>query len=425
MKNKLIISRETLDAALPPMSDAYGDRASRLLDQLPSKQEAPIVKRKMWLIALIAALILMLAAGAVALVMGHYERVAELEAQQGAFDRWPAQARVELVTMLLEEGATKRDERVDRLLSGGLPEDDAEALATEIVTDGLGLQADVVTLTSLLEKAKGPMGQWSAADKAWYTEVLRSNGLLGLDGDTAPQPVAPDERGVSEAQAIQIAFDAVKDAHRLSPDALAAYRVGTEYYISPEKADEPKWKIAFFAPTGDGGYRQYENYYAVVDPKTGAVVSDPDAMLMTPAEQVAALTITPEAARARQHLYDTLGPAYHWTAEDRVRYHPEWYATPAPDAVPEEDAIRIAKDALTQQARFVPEKFGPYTAYAIYTVAEDWGEGLVPPYWAINFIHEEGELPNSITYGTIQVFVKAETGKVLRIEGWGDAYRPK
>lgn len=429
MKKRLRITNETLDASLPPMSTAYEGRANRLLDQLTSKQEEPIVKRKMLGVVLIAALVLMLAVGAVALVLSNYERVAEVEAQQGAFDRWPAQERVELVEMLLEEGLLERDARVEKLLAGGLAEAEAEALATEIVTEGLGLREDVVTFTSLLEKAKGPMGHWSAEDKAWYTEVLRKNGMLGQDADTAPQPVMPDENGATEEQAIRIAFDAVKDAHQLSAEALATYKVGTEYYAMPGKEDEPKWMISFFAPNEEGGFRQYANYYAVVDPQTGAVVSDPEAMLMTPAEQVAQLTITPEAARERQRLYDTLGAPYHWTAEDRARYHPEVYGFPAADEIPEEEAIRIARQALEAHPRFVSDRFDPYAAVAMYMIANPMVEepeyAADTPYWNIQFVHEEGDPPNDINYGTISLDVHAKTGEVTNVWGWGDAFPPE
>lgn len=425
MKKKLEISKETLDTLLPPMSRAYENRANLLLDQLTSKQEEPIVKRKMWVAALVAALILMLAVGAVALVLSNFERVAEVEAQQGAFDLWPAQARVELVEMLLEDRLIERDERVERLLAGGLTEEETEALATEIVTEGLGLREDVVTFTSLLENVKGPIGHWSAEDKAWYAEALHKNGLLGQDADSAPQPVAPDATGISEEQAIQIAFDAVREAYHLSTEELAAYKVGTEYYAIPGKENEPKWLISFFAPNNEGGFRQYANYYAAVDPKTWAVVSDPEAMLQTPAERVAELTITPEEGRERQKLYDSLGSNYHWTAEERARYHPDWYAMPAASTVPEEEAIRIARDALNAHPRFVPEKFAPYTAYTLYIIAGAEISNvpdLNAPYWDILFVHEVGELPNNITYGIIDVAVHAETGEVLAVWGWGDAF---
>lgn len=427
MKKRLEISKHTLDTSLPPMSNAYEDRANLLLDELTSRQEEPVVKRKMWVSVLVAALILMLAAGAVALVLNNYERIAQVEAQQGAFDLWPAQERVELVRLLLEDGLIKRDERTEKLLAGGLAEEEAEALATEIVTEGLGLREDVVTFTALLEKVKGPMGHWSAEDKAWYTEVLRKNEMLGQDADTAPLPVTPSDNGVSEEQAIQIAFDAVRDAHQLSAQDLGTYKVGTEYYIMPGKEDAPKWLISFFAPTDDGGYRQYANYYAVVDPQTGTVVSDPEAMLLSPAEQVAQLTITPEAARERQKLYDTLGAPYHWTPEDRARYHPETFGFPQADDISEEEAVRIARQALEANPRFVPEKFDPYVAISMYVIANPMVEepqyGANTPYWTIQFVHEEGTPPKDINYGTISLDVHAKTGEVLQVWGWGDAFR--
>lgn len=428
MKKRLMISKEMLDTSLPPMSKAYEDRANLLLDQLTSKQEEPIVKRKMWVVALIAALILTLAVGAVALVLSNFERVAEVEAQQGAFDLWPAQERVALVELLLEEGLIKRDERMEKLLAGGLSQEETEALATEIVTEGLGLREDVVTFTSLLEKVKGPMGYWSAEDKAWYTEVLRKSEMLGHDADSAPQPVMPSEGGVSEEQAAQTAFDAVKDAHQLSAEELAAYKMGTEYYAMPGKEDEPKWMISFFAPNGDGSFRQYANYYAVVDSRTGAVVSDPEAMLMTPAEQVAQLTVTPEEARERQVLYDTLGAPYRWSAEERARYHPELYGVPTADVIPKEEAIRIAKEALETDQRFVADKFEPYASVAIYMIANPMAEmdenATDAPYWNIQFVHEEGTPPNDVNYGTISLDVQAKTGEVTNIWGWGDAFLP-
>ena len=425
---KRTISTRNLHRLTPPMSNAFEQRAMRTLDELSFLKEEPVVKKKMWVVALVAALILMLAAGAVALVLSNFERVAELEATQGYFDTWPAQERVELVRMLLEEGLIGRDAAVERLLAGGMPEKETEALATRIITEGLGLREDVVCFVSIMEKVKGPIGHWSPEDKAWYTGVLREHGLLGSDADESLNPIQPADAEMTQAETEKIAFDAIAEAYRFDPAELSTYKVGAEYSAVPGQEDEAKWMITFYPPDPKGGHKAFSRYYALIDPKTGEVVSDPEQALFTPTERVAEMEIAPEQLRERDAMYDTKGHHFHWTHEQRALYMPDRFSLPGAEAIPEDEAVRIAWEAVRSHERTVLEALANYETIPLFCPGLPSETALTAkPYWNIVLIDQaeaDGTLTNpyGIIYGEINVMLDAESGKVLDISGWGDAF---
>ncbi len=425
---KRTISTGDLHRLTPPVSKAFEQRATRTLDDLSFLKEEPVMKRKIWVVALVAALVLMLAAGAVALVLSNLERVAELEGTMGSFDTWPAGERVELVRMLLEEGLIQRDEAVERLLAGGLPDQETVKLATEIVTQGMGVREDVVCFVSILETLKGPIGHWSPEDKAWYTDVLRENGLLGVDAEDTLHPIRPEDVEMTQAEAEKIAFDAVAEAYGFDPAELSAYKAGAEYSAVPGKEDQAKWMITFYPPDPKGGHKAFSRYYVLVDPRTREVVSDPEQYLLTPAQRVGEMEITPDQLRQRDALYDTKGHHYHWTHQERALYMPDRFALPSPDGIPEDQAVRAALEAVQNHERFVPEAYVGYETVPLFCPGRLTETTLTTkPYWCVvlvNQVEADGTLENpyGITYGEIDVMLDAESGQVFNISGWGDAF---
>ena len=425
---KRTISTGDLHRLTPPVSKAFEQRATRTLDDLSLWKEEPVMKRKIWVVALVAALVLMLAAGAVALGLSNLERVAQLEGTMGSFDTWPAGERVELVRMLLEEGLIQRDEAVERLLAGGMPDQETVKLATEIVTQGMGVREDVVCFVSILETLKGPIGHWSPEDKAWYTDVLRENGLLGVDAEITLHPIRPEDVEMTQAEAEKIAFDAIAEAYGFDPAELSAYKAGAEYSAVMGKEDQAKWMIAFYPPDPKGGHKAFSRYYALVDPRTREVVSDPEQYLLTPAQRVGEMEITPKQLLERDALYDTKGHHYRWTHQERALYMPDRFALPSPDDIPQEQAVAAALEAVQNHERFVPEAYVGYETVPLFCPGIPSETTLTTkPYWCIvlvNQVEADGTLENpyGITYGEIDVMLDAESGQVFNISGWGDAF---
>lgn len=380
-------------------------------------------RKKVGVIVLIAVLMLALAVGAVALVMSGYERVAEMEATQGSFYTWPAGERVALVELLLEEGVLIRDEQVDRLLAGGMTEEETERLATQIIAEGLGIREDIIGFVSILETVKGPMVHWSPEDKAWYTDVLRENGILGSDADTVPNPIWPVADGITQAEAEKIAFEAVAEAFRFDREELAGYKASAEYYAIPGAEEAAKWMITFYAPEPDGGYKQYSGYYAVIDPKTGEVVDDSEHGLYTPEQNVARMEITPEMQREMAALYDTKGHHNLWTEEERARYMPDRFGIPDANAIPSEEAIRIAWETVLADERTLPDKLGAYESVALYIPGypEESTESA-DPYWHVVLYDPKPISEYGPFSGEIDVMMVARTGEVFYVNGWGDAF---
>ena len=400
------------------------------VDDLPSlrydimqkvRGEKP-VKRKLS-ISLVIAIALILAAFT-ALAIAHFNetagKIANMEAEKGYYETWSADDRVALVRMLVESGELSEDDRVKTLLSGTLDDAAASALATEIITAWGPEREDTITLISILETVKGPMGQWSPEDKAWYAALLRETGLMGWDNPGAEyDPIMPTGDALSQAGAVRVAFDAVVEAYGYDPAYLATYKPGAEYCKLVGLDDQPKWIITFYQPDPKGGYRQYSMVSAVIDPKTAKVVDATEAGYPTPAQTVAKLEITPQQILERTALYDTKGHHYYWTHEERARYMPDRFLVPDADAIPETEAIRLAWEITKNHEQIIPEKLDSrYKTLAIYCTPT---EGVSSePYWAIVIVHEDPNAgPYGTTYGEITIELDWKTGELLGVWGLG------
>lgn len=416
------------DKAFRKTPDSFSQGISAHLRTLQSKEEV-VVKKKLS-VGLIVAVVLILAA-VTALAIVHFNeyavKIADMEAEKGRYDIWIAEDRIALVRMLVESGALPEDDRVKTLLSGTLEDAAASALATEIILAWGPVREDVVSLTSILETVKGPMGHWSPEDKAWYTDLLREKGTLGAEADHVANPIMPTGDGLSQGEAEKIAFDAIAEAYEFDPAELAAYKAGAEFYAIPSLNTKGKWLITFYPPHPDGGHKGQSGYSAVVDPQTGEVVADPEAGYETPAQRVAGMEITPEQQRERAALYDTKGHHFYWSHEERALYLPDRLSLPDPDAIPEDEAIRIAWETARNHGQIIPEKLAGYDTIPMYCPAiPDHSALTTEPYWLVVLIDNDPQAgPYGTTYGEINFMLNATSGEVFHIFGFGEAYVPK
>ena len=186
--------------------------------------------------------------------------------------------------------------------------------------------------------------------------------------------------------------------------------------------------ITFYPPDPEGGHKAFSGYYAVIDPKTGEVVSAPEYHLFTPAERVAEMEITPQQQRERATLYDTKGHHFHWTHEERALYMPDRFSLPGAEDIPEDEAVRIAWEAVQSHAGIVLEVLEGYETIPLFCPGLPSETTLTTkPYWSIvriDWVEADGTLnnPYGIIYGEVAVMLDAESGEVFHVYGWGDAF---
>lgn len=162
------------------------------------------VKRKLT-VGLIFALCLMLAAvGALAVTLlwkETAEQIAPLEGERGHYDTWNADAKAELIRMLVQAGELKDSEAVKSVLSGSLDDETLNKQSDDIMTAYVSGTADTVSLESILFRLHGDISTWSDEDKVWYEELLKKNNLLGdHSGYSLPQG-----EEINRSQAFEIA----------------------------------------------------------------------------------------------------------------------------------------------------------------------------------------------------------------------------
>ena len=186
---------------------------TRRVDEAPSirykimqqvKGEKPMAKKIS--VAFIVAMAL-LAASAAALAgallwQNIGEKVAPLESENGYYDTWNTEAKLELIRMLYDMGELKDNADAEKLLSTDIDEAEKDTLCDQIMTAYVSGTSDTVTLLSILEKLHGDIDTWSQEDKVWYNELLRSNQMLTAE-DT--NYVLSNEQELTQEQAAETA----------------------------------------------------------------------------------------------------------------------------------------------------------------------------------------------------------------------------
>ncbi len=168
------------------------------------------VKRKLT-VGLVFVLCLMLAAvGALAVRLlwrDTAEQIAPLEGRYGYYDTWSADAKAELIRMLVDAGELKDSEAVKSVLSGNLDVETLSKQSDEIMTAYVSGTTDTVTLESILFRLHGDISTWTDEDKVWYEQLLKQNNLLGDHSGYS----LPEGKEISRSQAFDIAAIFFKD----------------------------------------------------------------------------------------------------------------------------------------------------------------------------------------------------------------------
>lgn len=305
------ITKKELQRVQPPMTEAFEQRMLHTIDTLPQVREETIVKKKISS-SVVLALVLVLALATVALAVAYWrdtgEQVAALEAENGYFDAWPTEKKVELVRILNDAGELPDNTEVSALLAGLVDEPTMDKTATRIISEWSGQPIDAVSLYSILEKLNGPFSGWSAEDKAWYTETLKKYGMYTAEDIAYEIPKTTD---ISEAEAIRIGKAALAKEYDVSVEYLDRFTADAAF-ITPSweivgiTPGEQIWNIEFTLTANENG--EDVLYVYMIEMKR-------DGTILGHARN------NPHSFRADfDNLMQNRGAFYEWTMEEQASY---------------------------------------------------------------------------------------------------------
>lgn len=206
IKDKQAVQR-VIDGSLSGIQDDPW-MAQRVLNMAHQTQEGGgmVVKKKISTgFALMMAVVLLgtTALAATLLWQGAGEKLAPMESENGYYDTWNTEAKIELVRTLYDLGEMKDNPDAEKVLgSTDMTDADRNALCDSIMSAYVNGSPDTVTLLSVLEKLHGDMSTWSMEDKIWYNRLLAANGMLTAE-DT--NYVLPQAEQITQEQAIDAA----------------------------------------------------------------------------------------------------------------------------------------------------------------------------------------------------------------------------
>lgn len=182
--------------------------AQRVLNMAHQTQEGGgmVVKKKISTgFALMMAVVLLGATALAATLLWQDagEKLAPMESENGYYDTWNTEAKIELVRTLYDLGEMKDNPDAEKVLnSTDMTDADKNALCDSIMSAYVNGSPDTVTLLSVLEKLHGDMSTWSMEDKVWYNQLLNAHGVLTAE-DT--NYVLPQTGQITQEQAIDAA----------------------------------------------------------------------------------------------------------------------------------------------------------------------------------------------------------------------------
>lgn len=205
-KDKQIVQR-VIDNSLSGIQDDPW-MAQRVLNMAHETQGTGgiVVKKKLSIgfVLMMAAMLLGVTALAATLLWQDAgEKVAPMESENGYYDTWNTEAKIELIKALYDLGELKDNPDAERVLnSTDMPDAEKNALCDKIMCAYVNGSPDTVTLLSILEKLHGDMNTWSMEDKVWYNNLLNANNMLSEE-DT--NYVLPQTGEFTQEQAVDAA----------------------------------------------------------------------------------------------------------------------------------------------------------------------------------------------------------------------------
>jgi len=205
-KDKQIVQR-VIDNSLSGIQDDPW-MAQRVLNMAHEMQGTGgiVVKKKLSIgfVLMMAVMLLGVTALAATLLWQDAgEKVAPMESENGYYDTWNTEAKLELIRALYDLGELKDNPDAERVLnSTDMSDTEKNALCDKIMCAYVNGSPDTVTLLSILEKLHGDMSTWSMEDKVWYNNLLNTNNMLSAE-DT--NYVLPETGEFTQEQAVDAA----------------------------------------------------------------------------------------------------------------------------------------------------------------------------------------------------------------------------
>lgn len=254
-------------------------------------------RRKKRAVALIVAAVLALAGvGALAASLLWRDQAAsmkQIEQSGGDYAGWSIEDKAALVRALVDSGHLMQGGETERLFDEGTPEAERHAIADALLLALTGQTAvEEISVDIITYAVMGVEDFWTPEERVWWQQVTRR-----FDGDDGADDtfLVPDDSVISEAEAVAAAREAILSARGLEEDALDAALPVADLYVTQQQPDRPRWNVQFkLFREGSDSYVE-RVYSAVVDARSGEVLSDTGATHPdeAAAQQIAARPDTP------------------------------------------------------------------------------------------------------------------------------------
>ena len=268
------VSERIVRAVDARLSGLTGDpgMARRVL----ARSKASPVRRKKRAVALIVAAVLALAGmGALAASLLWREQAAsmkQVEQTEGDYAGWAIEDKAALVRALVDSGHLAKSGETDRLFDEGTPEAERHAIADALLLALTGQTAvEEISVDIITYAVMGAEDTWTPQERVWWQQLTRR-----FDGDDGADDtfIVPDDSVISEAQAVTAAREAILSARGLEEGALDAALPVADLYVTQQQPDRPRWNVQFkLFREGSDSYVE-RVYSAVVDARSGEVLSD-------------------------------------------------------------------------------------------------------------------------------------------------------
>ncbi len=218
--------------------------AQRVLSE--AKKEGEVVVKKKLSVGLVIVIVLVLVSvtGLALGIANYFEGFASLEDSYGDYEQWPGSAKVELVSIMKENGVLTEAEAA--LWQPLAENSEKEAMAEEILAmhfDGM----TYVDTYNAMTRELGPIEKWTEEERALYTSILQKYGQQKMDW---PVYQVPGEKDLTREEAVDRAKKAATTMFSVTEEELSgmvldAIFAADAYNDYGVPADEPFWTVEF------------------------------------------------------------------------------------------------------------------------------------------------------------------------------------
>lgn len=261
-----------------------------------AEEELPNRRKKRAVALIVAAVLALAGVGALAASLLWRDQAAsmkQIEQSGGDYAGWSIEDKAALVRALVDSGHLMQGGETERLFDEGTPEAERHAIADALLLALTGQTAvEEISVDIVTYAVMGAEDTWTPEERVWWQQLTRR-----FDGDDGADDtfLVPDDGVITEAEAVAAARKAILSARGLEEDALDAALPVADLYVTQQQPDRPRWNVQFkFFREGSDSYVE-RVYSAVVDARSGEVLSDTGATHPdeAAAQQIAARPDTP------------------------------------------------------------------------------------------------------------------------------------